>query len=84
MSPRRPACIRRVGGLAPLDDLDAGVFDLCQRLREQVKSIVAVPSSIVPDHRPALTARELTRPIREVAWQGVVEWYGPHTGELDP
>jgi GT2 family glycosyltransferase len=67
-----------VGGLSHPGDLGGPAFDLCQRLREPGKSIVAVPSSIVLGHRPALSARGLTRPIREATWQATIERPVPH------
>ena len=68
-----------VGGLAPLDDLDTAMFDLCQRLRETGKSIVAVPSSVAFDHRTTSSVRELTSPINSEgpAWRTVVDRHGP-------
>jgi len=68
-----------VGGFAPMEDLDTATFDLCQRLRAGGRSVVAVPSSIVLDHRPVSSVSDLTSPIRSdgAGWRAVIERHGP-------
>jgi hypothetical protein len=59
------------GGLAPIDDFDAAIVDLCGRLRAGGGRVVAVPSSVVADHRPVASVRALARPIapESAAWR---------------
>jgi hypothetical protein len=68
-----------VGGLAAIDDLDAAVVDLCARLRERGRRVVAVPSSVVTDHRLVRSRRALRTPVGEGSpgWQTVVDRHGP-------
>jgi len=67
------------GGLAPIDDFDAAIVDLCGRLRAGGGRVVAVPSSIVADHRPVTSVRSLARPIDadSPGWRSVVDRQGP-------
>jgi Glycosyl transferases group 1 len=62
------------GGFAPLDDLDAAVIDLCSRLGAQGGRVVAVPESMVVDHRPVRSVTELSSPIDPSgsAWHDLV------------
>jgi hypothetical protein len=52
-----------VGGLAPIDDVDVAVVELCARLRAQGGTIEVVPEAVVVDHRPIRARSELVRPI---------------------
>jgi len=67
------------GGLAPVDDFNAAIVDLCGRLRAGGGRVVAVPSSVVADHRPVSSVRALARPIDSdsAAWRTVVDRQGP-------
>jgi hypothetical protein len=67
------------GGLAPIDDFDAAVVDLCGRLRAGGGRVITVPSSVVADHRPVTSVRSLARPIdpESPAWRSVVDRQGP-------
>jgi O-antigen biosynthesis protein len=67
------------GGFRPLDDLDAAAVDLCSRLRAKGGRIVAVPESVVVDHRPVRSVRELSTRIDPSgrAWREVIEREGP-------
>src|SRR5205814_6969308 len=51
------------GGFAPLDDLDAAAVDLCSRLRARRGRVLAVPESMIVDHRPVYAVTELMTPI---------------------
>jgi hypothetical protein len=53
------AAYEAVGGLAPVDDLDAAAVELCARLRARGGRTVLVPSAVVVDHRPVRTRRAL-------------------------
>jgi hypothetical protein len=67
------------GGLALLDDLDAAIVDLCSRLRAHRGRVVAVPESVLVDHRPVRSPTELTTPVDPsgIGWRDVIEREGP-------
>jgi hypothetical protein len=69
----------RVGGLLPLDDVDAAAFELCTRLRRAGGRIVAVPDAIVTDARPVPSRRALTHPIATdtASWRHIIGAHGP-------
>jgi hypothetical protein len=73
------AAFDEAGGLAPIDDFDAAVVDLCGRLRAGGGKVVAVPSAVVLDHRPVRSVRALSRPIDPDSpdWRRVVDRQGP-------
>lgn len=66
------------GGLAHLAG-DAAIIDLCIRLANRGGSVVAVPTSVVVDHSPVRTRRELTLPVshHSRAWTELVARHGP-------
>jgi hypothetical protein len=68
-----------VGGLAPLDDLDAAVVDLCARLGREQGPVVHVPSAVVVDDRPVRSLAGLRAPIDDTgtAWRAVLDRQGP-------
>jgi hypothetical protein len=72
------------GGLAPIDDLDAAMVDLCGRIRAGGKRVLAVPSSVVVDQRPVRSRRSLATPIdpSSAAWRAVVDRQGPALAQL--
>lgn len=72
------------GGLAPIDDLDAAMVDLCGRLRAGGKRVLAVPSSLIVDHRPVASRRTLTVPIDpdSASWRTVVDRQGAALSQL--
>ena len=72
------------GGLAPIEDLDAALVDLCGRLRAGGKQVLAVPSSVVVDHRPVATRRSLATPIDPTSdsWRAVVDRQGAALSQL--
>ena len=65
-----------VGGLAPLDDPEAAMFDLCVRLTAEGGSVVAVPNSVVADHRRAGARRGHPIDVTGRGWKQVVEHHG--------
>jgi O-antigen biosynthesis protein len=69
----------RSGGLLPLGDLDAAIVDLCVRLRAAGGRVVAVPESMVLDHRRVQSVASLTTPIDPAAkgWHEVLDRDGP-------
>jgi hypothetical protein len=68
-----------VGGLAPLDDLDAATVDLCARLHAHGGKVNAVPQSMVLDHRPVRSVSGLATPIDPSGrgWREVIDRTGP-------
>ncbi len=67
------------GGLAPLDDIDAAMVDLCWQLRARGGRVVAVPESTAADRRPVRSVAQLTQPLdpRSAGWRAVVDRHGP-------
>jgi hypothetical protein len=53
------AAYESLGGLAPDDDLDAVVVELCARHRAEGGRVVLVPGAVVVDHRSVRARREL-------------------------
>ncbi len=70
---RRDAYVE-AGGLAHIDDLDAALVDLCGRLRAGGSKVVAVPASVLVDHRSVPTVTALTQPIDQSSqgWRRVL------------
>jgi hypothetical protein len=68
-----------VGGLAPLDDLDAAVVDLCARLGREQGPVLHVPSAVVADGRPVDSLARLTVPVDAggTGWRAVLDRQGP-------
>jgi len=78
------AAYDEAGGLAPVDDLDAAMVDLCGRLRAGGKRVLAVPSAVVADHRPVRSRRALQTPIDpdSTGWRQVVDRQGAALSQL--
>lgn len=55
--------LANLGGLRDVDDLDTAVVELCGRIRASGGRVVAVPASVVVDHRPVTTLQSLAHPI---------------------
>ena len=65
------------GGLAPVDDVDAAIVELCWRLRA-LGRVVVVPSSVVSDASAVVSTRMLASPVdaSAPAWRAVVDLHG--------
>jgi glycosyltransferase involved in cell wall biosynthesis len=72
------AAYEKAGGLPEAEDLDVAVIELCLRLREPGGRVVVEPSTLVFDHRPVRSRRELVEPVDpdSAAWSGAIERSG--------
>jgi glycosyltransferase involved in cell wall biosynthesis len=73
------AAYEKAGGLSEGDDLDVAVIELCLRLKELGGRIVVDPSTLMLDHRPVGSRRQLVEPIdpEGPVWSSAIERSGP-------
>ena len=73
------AALVAAGGIDMALDADAAIVDLSVRLRARGGLIVAVPSAVVADTKPARTPTDLRDPFasQKPAWDRVIARHGP-------